>query len=108
MVDLVGAVTGVVAEPVGRRDCIHELRHRLLGKHLEADSHTAEPIRRQASRETSKDQLKRTTGDYRADGIAGVTSDPPLPSVSPQARISALGPGSGSAAGSSLARGARC
>jgi hypothetical protein len=37
VVDLVGAVAGVVAEPVGQRSRIEQLACRLLGQHLEAE-----------------------------------------------------------------------
>ena len=39
VVDLVGAVAGVVAEPVGQRSRIEQLLRRLLGQHLEAEEH---------------------------------------------------------------------
>ena len=48
VVDLVGAVTGVVAEPVGHRDRIQELGRGLLGKQLEAEEHEAASLTRPA------------------------------------------------------------
>ena len=54
-----------LAAPGGHRDRIQELGRGLLGKHLEADAH-------RASRETSKNHLKRSAATYRADRIAGL------------------------------------
>jgi hypothetical protein len=43
VVDLVGAVAGVVAEPICERGRFQELGRRLLGKHLEAEQHRGQP-----------------------------------------------------------------
>ena len=43
VVDLVGAVTPVVAEPIRERDRVQKLGRRLLGKHLEAQQHAGQP-----------------------------------------------------------------
>jgi hypothetical protein len=39
VVDLVGAVTPVIAKLVRERDRVQKLRRRLLGEHLEAELH---------------------------------------------------------------------
>jgi aryl-alcohol dehydrogenase-like predicted oxidoreductase len=39
VVDLVGAIAGVVAEPISQGSGIEQLLRRLLGQHLEAEKH---------------------------------------------------------------------
>ena len=43
VVDLVGAVAAVIAQPISERDSFQEFRRRLLRKHLEAQQHAASP-----------------------------------------------------------------